>query len=166
MCTCWKSQTPASISLSRHTKILHTEWVGMGSAALAAAVALRGYGVPNFPQEIDKVLKKQRDIYLLSYEALPTMTTTPWQYLSRALLGHEKITPCFIQFDTPPIFKLYHYDWMDDCIKKEREKIVGKSVLLRHQFFSLKYLTGKGSWTQTKSWAPEHSISLHIFNKK
>ena len=42
----------------------------MGSTALAAAVALRGYGVPNFPQEINKVLKKQRDIYLLSYEAL------------------------------------------------------------------------------------------------
>ena len=123
------------IPLSGHTKILHTEWVGMGSAALAAAVTLHGYGVPNFPQEINKVLKKQRDIYLLSYEALPTTTTTPRQYLSRALLGQEKITPCFSQFDTPPIFKLYHYGRMDNCIKKEREKKIGNQFYRGINFF-------------------------------
>ena len=55
-----KSRTLAAIPLFGYTKTLHTR-VGMGSAALAAAVALPMYSDPNFqPGTMKYIIKKQK----------------------------------------------------------------------------------------------------------
>ena len=54
-----KSQTLAAIRVSEHKKILHT-LVVMGSAALAAAVALNRPGDITFPRRMNEAKKKKK----------------------------------------------------------------------------------------------------------
>ena len=61
--------------LRKHKKTQQRALVGLGSAALAAAVALPRSGGPNFPKGINKVLKKEKKKEKL-------VQHKPWAHLS------------------------------------------------------------------------------------